>query len=170
MPVRPRGIGHCGIAPAQRVTRQQETPRVPSATGPARRYALTRWRPVVLIIIVVFTGVVVERILVFVLVGVRVVVVGALRFRSDAQLRPQPVKVRAAAVVLELASNLDLLGLSSAAPHWLDPLERPEPCGPTMPLSLTRVRDTQNRRRSPLGTSALASFRTDLTVPGLRPR
>jgi hypothetical protein len=51
---------------------------------------------------------------------------------SDAQLRTQPVKVRAAAVVLELASNLHLLGLGSAAPHWLDPLERPEPCGPMM--------------------------------------
>ena len=50
--------------------------------------------------------------------------------RSHAQLRTQPVKVRAAAVVLELAGNLHLLGLGSAAPHWLDPLERPEPVRP----------------------------------------
>src|SRR5487761_1759236 len=101
---------------------------------PARHSALARARPVVLLV----PGVVVESVLVVVL-GIRVVVVGALRFRSDAQLLPQPVKVRAAAVVLELASNLNLLGLSSAAPHWLDPLERQEPCGPTMPLSLTCV-------------------------------
>ena len=94
---------------------------------------LGRTRPVVVVVLV--TGVVVESVLVVVL-GIRVVVVGALRFRSDAQLLPQPVKVRAAAVVLELASNLNLLGLSSAAPHWLDPLERQEPSGPTMPLSL----------------------------------
>src|SRR5580693_1313079 len=102
----------------------------------ARHSALARARPVILFVVVLVTGVVVESVLVVVL-GIRVVVVGALRFRSDAQLLPQPVKVRAAAVVLELASNLNLLGLSSAAPHWLDPLERQEPCGPTMPLSLT---------------------------------
>src|ERR1700729_1038143 len=102
----------------------------------ARHNALARAGPVFFFVVILVTGVVVERVLVVVL-GIRVVVVGALRFRSDAQLRPQPVKVRAAAVVLELASNLDLLGLSSAAPHWLDPLERQEPCGPTMPLSLT---------------------------------
>src|SRR5258708_4891483 len=56
----------------------------------------------------------------------RVAVSAALR----RQLRTQPVKVRAAAVVLELASNLHLLGFGSAAPHWLDPLERPEPVRP----------------------------------------
>src|ERR1700728_3189750 len=94
----------------------------------ARHNALARAGPVFFFVVILVTGVVVERVL--------VVVVGALRFRSDAQLRPQPVKVRAAAVVLELASNLDLLGLSSAAPHWLDPLARQEPSGPTMPLSL----------------------------------
>ena len=104
----------------------------------ARHNALARAGPVFFFVVILVTGVVVERVLVVVL-GIRVVVVGALRFRSDAQLRPQPVKVRAAAVVLELASNLDLLGLSSAAPHWLDPLERQEPCGPTMPLSLARL-------------------------------
>ncbi len=105
----------------------------------ARHSALARSRPVVLVVVVLVTGVVVERVLVVEL-GIRVViVVGALRFRSDDQLLPQPVKVCAAAVVLELASNLNLLGLSSAAPHWLDPLERPEPCGPTMPLSLARM-------------------------------
>ena len=104
----------------------------------ARHNALARAGPVFFFVVILVTGVVVERVLVVVL-GIRVVVVGALRFRSDAQLRPQPVKVRAAAVVLELASNLDLLGLSSAAPHWLDPLERQEPCGPTMPLSLASL-------------------------------
>jgi hypothetical protein len=105
----------------------------------ARQNALARAGPVVfLFVVVLVTGVVVESVLVVVL-GIRVVVVGALRFRSDAQLLPQPVKVRAAAVVLELASNLNLLGLSSAAPHWLDPLERQEPCGPTMPLSLAHL-------------------------------
>jgi len=100
----------------------------------ARQSVLARSRPVVLVVLV--TGVVVERVLVVVL-GIRVVVVvGASCFRPDDQLLPQPIKVCAAAVVLELASNLNLLGLGSAAPHWLDPLERPEPCGPTMPLSL----------------------------------
>jgi len=104
----------------------------------ARHNALARAGPVFFFVVILVTGVVVERVLVVVL-GIRVVVVGALRFRSDAQLLPQPVKVRAAAVVLELASNLNLLGLSSAAPHWLDPLERQEPCGPTMPLSLAHL-------------------------------
>src|ERR1700733_15584009 len=102
----------------------------------ARHNALARAGPVFFFVVILVTGVVVERVLVVVL-RIRVVVVGALRFRSDAQLRPQPVQVRAAAVVLELASNLNLLGLSSAAPHWLDPLERQDPSGPTMPLSLT---------------------------------
>jgi hypothetical protein len=46
---------------------------------------------------------------------------------ADTQLGPQPVKVSAAAVVLELACHLYLLGLGSAAPHWLDPLEHAEP-------------------------------------------
>ncbi len=107
----------------------------------ARQSALTRSRPVVLVLVVVLvTGVVVERVLVVVL-GIRVVVVvGAACFRPNDQLLPQPIKVCAAAVVLELASNLNLLGLGSAAPHWLDPLERPEPCGPTMPLSLACMR------------------------------
>ncbi len=54
----------------------------------------------------------------------------AIRFPivpADTQLSPQPVKVRAAAVVLQLACHLYLLGLGSAAPHWLDPLEHAEP-------------------------------------------
>src|SRR6185437_5964257 len=50
--------------------------------------------------------------------------------RADTQLGPQPVKVSAAAVVLELTGYLHLLGLGSAAPHWLDPLERTGPNGP----------------------------------------
>src|SRR5712691_3413893 len=44
--------------------------------------------------------------------------------RADTKLSPQLIKVHAAAAVLELAGNLHLLGLGSAAPHWLDPLER----------------------------------------------
>src|SRR5215813_1321174 len=47
---------------------------------------------------------------------------------ADAQLGPQPVKVSAAAVVFQLAGHLYLLGLGSAAPHWLDPLEHAGPC------------------------------------------
>jgi hypothetical protein len=51
--------------------------------------------------------------------------------RTDSQLTPDSLKVRAiTALVLELTGHLDLLGLGSAAPHWLDPLERPEPVGP----------------------------------------
>src|ERR1700749_5030866 len=46
---------------------------------------------------------------------------------TDTQLSPQPVKVRAATVVLQLACHLYLLGLGSAAPHWLDPLEHAGP-------------------------------------------
>src|SRR5262249_57916210 len=57
--------------------------------------------------------------------GVVVVVLPAF---ADAQLGPQPVKVSAAAVVLQLAGHLYLLGLGSAAPHWLDPLEHAGPC------------------------------------------
>src|SRR5215472_11848322 len=56
------------------------------------------------------------------------VVVVALPAFADAQLGPQPVKVSAAAVVLQLAGHLYLLGLGSAAPHWLDPLEHAGPC------------------------------------------
>src|ERR1700730_1708502 len=102
-----------------------------------RSLARVRRRQVVLVVFILVVAVIVVESVLVVVLGIRVVVVGALRFRSDAQLLPQPVKVRAAAVVLELASNLNLLGLTSAAPHWLDPLERQEPCGPTMPLSLT---------------------------------
>src|SRR5215471_1491921 len=95
----------------------------------------SRPRPVVLVFVFFAAGLV-GGVLVVVIRSVRVVVVPASLVRSDAQLRTQPVKVRAAAVVLELASNLHLLGLGSAAPHWLDPLERPEPCGPTMLMLL----------------------------------
>src|SRR6516162_1007450 len=57
--------------------------------------------------------------------GVVVIVLPAF---ADAQLGPQPVKVSAAAVVLQLAGHLYLLGLGSAAPHWLDPLAQAGPC------------------------------------------
>jgi hypothetical protein len=50
-----------------------------------------------------------------------------LLFRADTKLSPQLVKIHASATVLKLAGNLHLLGLGSAAPHWLDPLERTEP-------------------------------------------
>src|SRR5215831_15015657 len=56
------------------------------------------------------------------------VVVVVLPTFADAQLGPQPVKVSAAAVVLQLAGHLYLLGLGSAAPHWLDPLAHAGPC------------------------------------------
>ena len=56
-------------------------------------------------------------------VGIRMVVVHVLPAFADTQLGPQPVKVSAAAVVLKLACHLYLLGLGSAAPHWLDPLD-----------------------------------------------
>jgi hypothetical protein len=52
------------------------------------------------------------------------VVIWLLLVCADTQLRPQPVQVPAATAVLQLAGNLYLLGLRSAAPHWLDPLER----------------------------------------------
>jgi hypothetical protein len=91
----------------------------PVATGPG-----------VLVLVVL----VVEVIVGSVIVGGIVVVSGLAGICISAslsrQFRTQPVKVRAAAVVLELASNLYLLGLGSAAPHWLDPLERPEPVRP----------------------------------------
>jgi hypothetical protein len=54
---------------------------------------------------------VVERlVIIFVVVGVTVaeirICVSVLRFRADTQLGPQPVKVSAAAVVLELTGYL----------------------------------------------------------------
>src|SRR5579859_1896609 len=125
-------------AVAVTVTGAHRRPQARQSAPACRNGSLARSRPVVLVVFVLVADVV-EGILVFVL-GIRVVVVGAPRFRADAQLTPQPVRVEAAAVVLQLASNLNLLGLSSAAPHWLDPLERPEPCGPAMPLSLACVR------------------------------
>src|SRR5580700_6745678 len=62
--------------------------------------------------------------------------------RADGQFGTQPVKVCAVrALVLELTGHLYLLGLGSAAPHWLDPLERPEPGqGPMISASLVSVR------------------------------
>ena len=51
-------------------------------------------------------------------------IVRILLFRADTKLSPQLVKIHASAAVLKLAGNLHLLGLGSAAPHWLDPLER----------------------------------------------
>src|SRR5690349_4471851 len=84
------------------------------------------------VVVVVFFAVVVVEVAVTVGgLGGGVVVIVLPAF-ADAQLGPQPVKVSAAAVVLQLAGHLYLLGLGSAAPHWLDPLEHagtlPGPC------------------------------------------
>src|SRR5215472_4907892 len=81
---------------------------------------------VFLVVLVGVIGVPVGRIR----VGVLVVLI--LLVRAATQLSLQPVKVHSAAVVLQLAGHLHLLGLGSAAPHWLDPLERPS--GPIRPL------------------------------------
>jgi hypothetical protein len=81
---------------------------------------------VVVFVLVIFIEVVVGGIVVIISGVVGVTISTALR----RQFRPQPVNVHPAAVVLKLASNLNLLGLGPAAPHWLDPLERPEPMRP----------------------------------------
>ncbi|MGH3189693.1 MAG: amidophosphoribosyltransferase [Streptosporangiaceae bacterium] len=57
-------------------------------------------------------------------------IITVARVRADPQFRTQPIEVGVVALVLELTGDLDLLGLGSAAPHWLDPLERPEPVRP----------------------------------------
>ncbi|ETK35657.1 hypothetical protein MPTA5024_13070 [Microbispora sp. ATCC PTA-5024] len=57
-------------------------------------------------------------------VRVMLVVVAGIVLVHDSELRAQALKICAAAVVLQLAGDLDLLGLGSAAPHWLDPLMR----------------------------------------------
>ncbi|GEM_PF-3208 len=84
---------------------------------------------VVLVLGVVGVLVGVHRVSVHVVRILRVLRVGpvaspVLAAGTDTQLSPQPVKVRPAAAVLQLTGNLGLLGLGSAAPHWLDPLER----------------------------------------------
>ena len=102
--------------------------------------------------------------------SVRVVVVPAASLvRSDAQLRTQPVKVCAAAVLFELAGNLHLLGLGSAAPHWLDPLERPEPVRPH-DIRLAGFCASYDGAATPQsGSATFTSIRTGTTVPALRP-
>ncbi|GII58743.1 hypothetical protein Pth03_71320 [Planotetraspora thailandica] len=57
-------------------------------------------------------------------VRVMLVTAAGIVITHDSELRAQALKIRAAAVVLQLAGDLDLLGLGSAAPHWLDPLMR----------------------------------------------
>ena len=74
--------------------------------------------------------IVVLVVLVLVLVVLPAGRIAAMRVRSDRKLRTQPVEIGVVALVLELTGDLDLLGLGSAAPHWLDPLERPEPVRP----------------------------------------
>src|SRR5258708_35198109 len=88
---------------------------------------------VVLVVCVVLVGIsfaVVSRGVAIAVVRISVPPVGIPLIHADAQLCPQPVKVSAATAVLQLASHLHLLGLGSAAPHWLDPLERTGPPGP----------------------------------------
>ena len=74
--------------------------------------------------------IVVLVVLVLVLVVLPAGRIAGMRVRSDRKLRTQPVKIGVVALVLELTGDLDLLGLGSAAPHWLDPLERPAPVRP----------------------------------------
>src|SRR3954449_7337434 len=84
-----------------------------------------------------------------VLIRRRVVVVGVmviLRVLVDAQLAAQTVKVGPAAVVLQPASNLHLLGLGSAAPHWLDPLDDR---GPVVGPTYARLRIHSRARHDP---------------------
>src|SRR5215470_14870615 len=96
-------------------------------------------RVLVLVVLVVrellvgISFVVVSRGVAIAVVRVCVPSVGFPLIHADAQLCPQPVKVSAATAVLKLACHLHLLGLGSAAPHWLDPLER---TGPARSLSL----------------------------------
>src|SRR6266571_693459 len=129
--------------------------------------------PVVLVVLVVLVGVAIGEL------RIRGFRIGLLLVRDDTQLSPQPVKIRAAAVVLELACNLDLLGLGSAAPHWLDPLERTGArSGPWSPhrLCCLHCADagglacTADRPDAspPPGTRRVSCLRTDITVPGLR--
>ncbi|GAA2151127.1 hypothetical protein GCM10009727_55980 [Actinomadura napierensis] len=70
----------------------------------------------------------------------------------------QAVEVCTAAVVLELAGNLHLLGLGSAATHWLDPLDGQGFRGPIN----ARVYHTNRCLMSHASV-------TDTTVPVLRP-
>src|SRR5262249_26190115 len=81
-----------------------------------------------------------------VVVGVMVI----LRVLVDAQLTAQAIQVRSAAVVLQPASNLDLLGLGSAAPHWLDPLDGRGPVV-SAPLTLAYASATERDVTPPIG-------------------
>src|SRR5205814_3316170 len=107
-------------------------------------------------------------------IGVRLVLVRVVRIvlvRAATQLGLQPVKVHYAAVVLQLTCHLHLLGLGSAAPHWLDPLEHSS--GPIRPLltatAAGRLSAHSKPTRRPLHDwrTARASLRTRITVPGL---
>src|SRR5215470_16937453 len=104
--------------------------RSPPAVKVSASLALTRPEghgPAARLVSVYFAAVVVEVAVAIGEIGGGVVVIVLPAF-ADAQLGPQPVKVSAAAVVLQLAGHLYLLGLGSAAPHWLDPLEHAGPC------------------------------------------
>src|SRR5215470_6229499 len=96
------------------------------AAGPRYRAGSDCQEPTLLVVVLV-------RLLAVGVVAVAVheVSVGGLAIAlvrpAHAQFGPQPIEVGPAAVVLELAGHLHLLGLGSAAPHWLDPLEHAEP-------------------------------------------
>src|SRR6266567_8307281 len=113
---------------AARQLRQPDTPRTYRVSKCGARLADPHGRCLVIAEIVVIIGIVVAGVEIAVaVVRIRVLAVGLPLIRADAQLCPQPVKVSAAAAVLQLACHLNLLGLGSAAPHWLDPLERTGP-------------------------------------------
>jgi hypothetical protein len=86
-------------------------------------------------------------------VAVPVVLAGLLAASPDTQLSPQPVKVGTTAAIFELAGDLYLLGLGSAAPHWLDPLEHRGPGRPLITAARLRLRcqllGTTKRPRRP---------------------
>src|SRR5580704_1322713 len=120
------------VSPGRRSPIQASAPRpvTPRSARLARPGVLPgilgSWGLVVLVLVVEFSG-----------GGITITGV-----RADGQFGTQPVKVCAVrALVLELTGHLYLLGLGSAAPHWLDPLERPEPGqGPMISASLVSVR------------------------------
>src|SRR5712691_11350051 len=118
--LRQRRAGHCQASAAGRPAHPGRcAARLPRRlAGQLIRAQIAIQVVFIVVFVVVIVGVTIGE---FRVGGLRL---GILLVRDDTQLSPQPVKIRAAAVVLELACNLDLLGLGSAAPHWLDPLER----------------------------------------------
>src|SRR5215475_15543420 len=123
-----------------------------------RRRLLRRALAVALVVVLGVVRIAVCEVLVrrVVVVGVMVI----LRVLVDAQLAAQTIQVGPAAVVLQSASNLHLLGLGSAAPHWLDPLDGR---GPVVGPTYARLRIHSRARHDPTHQA------TATTVPVLRP-